>query len=116
MGDAALLEVADVLREQLRGRDLVGRFGGEEFCVFLPDTRAEEAHAIAERLCRAVAERELPGSGRRTTVSLGVVTFAGGADSPRFIDALTAADRALFRAKTLGRNRRRAAGRARRGP
>ena len=105
VGDSALLEVADVLREQLRGRDLVGRFGGEEFGVFLPDTRAEEAHAIAERLCRAVAKRELPGSGRRTTVSLGVVTFAGGADSPRFTDALTAADRALFRAKTLGRNR-----------
>ena len=56
-GDAALAAVADVLREQLRSRDVVGRFGGEEFCVLLPDTSAAEALAIAERLCRAVERR-----------------------------------------------------------
>jgi diguanylate cyclase (GGDEF)-like protein len=104
-GDAALAAVADVLREQLRSRDVVGRFGGEEFCVLLPDTSAAEALAVAERLCRAVEARALPGGLGRTTVSVGVVTFAAGAEVHQFVDALTAADRALFEAKTLGRNR-----------
>jgi diguanylate cyclase (GGDEF)-like protein len=104
-GDAALATVADVLREQLRSRDLVGRFGGEEFCVFLPDTVAAEALMVGERLVAAVAGRELPGGCGHTTISVGVVTFAPDADVPQFFDALTAADRALFEAKTQGRNR-----------
>jgi diguanylate cyclase (GGDEF)-like protein len=105
VGDSALGAVAEVLRAQLRSRDLVGRFGGEEFCVFLPDTPAAEARAVAERLCRAVAERDLPGSGTRTTVSVGVATFAAGVEVTQFVDALTVADRALFEAKVAGRNR-----------
>ena len=104
-GDAALAAVAGVMRGQLRSRDLVGRFGGEEFCVFLPDTPPPEAQAVAERLVSAVAAASLPESGARATVSVGVVTFEPGAEVHEFVDALTAADRALFRAKLDGRNR-----------
>jgi diguanylate cyclase (GGDEF)-like protein len=104
-GDAALAAVAGVMRSQLRSRDLVGRFGGEEFCVFLPDTPPREAQAIAERLVATVRASVLPDSGARTTVSVGVVTFEPGAEVEEFVGALTAADRALFRAKLDGRNR-----------
>jgi len=103
-GDAALAAVAAALRGQVRGHDLVGRFGGEEFCVFLPDTAAAEAAVVAERLRSAVADLELPGTGSRSTVSIGMVTCAPGARAPEFIDALTAADRALFTAKMSGRD------------
>jgi diguanylate cyclase (GGDEF)-like protein len=104
-GDAALATVAGVLRGQLRSRDFVGRFGGEEFCVFLPDTPAEEARMVAERLVSAVAACTLPESGARATISVGVVSFDPGAEVEELVDALTAADRALFRAKLDGRNR-----------
>jgi diguanylate cyclase (GGDEF)-like protein len=104
-GDLALAAVSGVLRAQLRSRDLVGRFGGEEFCVFLPDTPAEEARAVAERLVSAVGACMLPESGARTTISVGVVSFDAGAAVEELVDALTAADRALFRAKLDGRNR-----------
>jgi len=104
-GDAALAAVAGVMRDQLRSRDLVGRFGGEEFCVFLPDTTPGEARAVAERLVAAVGAGALPETGARATVSVGVVTFEPGAEVEEFVDALTAADRALFRAKLDGRNR-----------
>jgi diguanylate cyclase (GGDEF)-like protein len=103
-GDAALAAVAAALRGQVRGHDLVGRFGGEEFCVFLPDTAAAEAAVVAERLRSAVADLELPGTGCRSTVSIGMVTCAPGARVPEFIHALTAADRALFTAKMSGRD------------
>jgi diguanylate cyclase (GGDEF)-like protein len=93
------------MRGQLRSRDLVGRFGGEEFCAFLPDTSAREARAVGERLVAAVGASVMPESGARATVSVGVVTFEPGAEVEEFVDALTAADRALFRAKLDGRNR-----------
>ena len=83
----------------------MGRFGGEEFCVFLPDTPPWEAGAVAERLVAAVGASVLPDSGARTTVSVDVVTFEPGAEVEEFVDALTATDRALFRAKLDGRNR-----------
>lgn len=104
-GDVALSAVSDVFREQLRARDLIGRFGGEEFCLFLPDTVAAEARTIADRLVRAVGAATMPESGARTTISVGVVTFGPGARCDQFIDALTAADRALLQAKLAGRDR-----------
>src|SRR5689334_21628937 len=64
-GDVALATVSDVFREQLRSRDLIGRFGGEEFCIFLPDTVAEEARTIADRLVHAVGGTAMPESGGR---------------------------------------------------
>jgi diguanylate cyclase (GGDEF)-like protein len=104
-GDSALAAVAAELRAGLRSRDLVGRFGGEEFCVFLPDTGAEESASIAERLRAAVANLDLPESGARSTISVGVVTFLPRTSTVQMVDALTAADRTLFEAKVSGRNR-----------
>jgi len=103
-GDAALAATALELRSQLRSRDLVARFGGEEFCVFLPDAPQAQALEVGERLRRAIEECELPDTSARCSISLGVVAVAPGDDVP-FVDVLSAADRALFRAKTEGRNR-----------
>jgi len=105
VGDSALAAVASVLRDGLRSRDLVGRFGGEEFCVFLPDTGLAEATAISDRVRVAISDCVLPDSGAHSTISVGVVTFLPTADHVDFVDALTAADRTLFEAKMSGRNK-----------
>jgi diguanylate cyclase (GGDEF)-like protein len=104
-GDAALAAVATALRSELRSDDLVGRFGGEEFCVFLSEAPAHQAEMVAERLRRAVATCPLPGSRAHVSVSIGVATVPAGSDEAQLADVLTAADQALFLAKRAGRDR-----------
>jgi diguanylate cyclase (GGDEF)-like protein len=113
-GDSVLRALSDMLREQLRGYDVVGRFGGEEFVVLLPQTSEADALLIAERLRTHVAAMSIPlGPGAspeacvRLTVSIGVTALdaAGG----ELTDLLTAADAALYYAKQTGRNKTHAA-------
>jgi len=101
-GDRALKLVASVLREQTRRIDMVARLGGEEFAVVAPDAGEEEAYRLAERLRRAV-KAAFAEHARPLTASCGVATFpaSGGTAS----DLLRAADRALYAAKDLGRDR-----------
>ena len=105
-GDHVLREFANLLRRQVRGADLVSRYGGEEFVVAMPDTDAELAAKVAERVRAAVAENSFSLSNGRTvpvTVSVGIATLQGRADS---IAALAKrADTALYEAKAAGRNR-----------
>ena len=82
VGDKALRAVSAVLREQMRSYDLAGRFGGEEFAILLPQTREDQALAIAERLRMAIAELSVPvrdddpASARvRVTISIGVAAL-----------------------------------------
>ncbi|MFJ8913286.1 GGDEF domain-containing protein [Amycolatopsis sp. NPDC102389] len=101
VGDRYLAAIAETLRTEVRGTDLVGRFGGEEFVVLLPGTPAVHAHAIAERIRSSVASRDddLP---EHVTVSIGLADRPGVSD----LDAVIAvADRALYEAKNTGRNR-----------
>ncbi|MDN3920182.1 GGDEF domain-containing protein [Roseateles violae] len=100
-GDATLAAFAARLRAGLRAQDQCFRYGGEEFCVLLPQTGAADAALLAERLR---AHLVLPASGEmpRLSASLGIAVWQAG-DSA---DALFGrADRALYRAKTLGRDR-----------
>jgi diguanylate cyclase (GGDEF)-like protein len=101
VGDAALRDVADALRETLRAFDLVYRTGGEEFVVLLPGASETYATEVAQRLRQAVAER--PCGGHALTMSFGVAASdANGFD----YDAVFArADRALYEAKRSGRDR-----------
>jgi diguanylate cyclase (GGDEF)-like protein len=106
-GDQALKRLADVLREHLRRQDALYRFGGEEFLVVLSGQRLGEARTAMERV-RASVERigiaHVPGASPTgvVTVSIGLAERVAGAGIEPW---LTRADRALYRAKSRGRNR-----------
>jgi two-component system chemotaxis response regulator CheY len=106
-GDLVLREIVNRVLGAKREYDIVGRLGGEEFVVILPELALEEAVAVAERLRAQVADAPFvlsSGSRLSATFSVGVASApAGRAES---IDSLlAAADRALYRAKERGRNR-----------
>jgi diguanylate cyclase (GGDEF)-like protein/putative nucleotidyltransferase with HDIG domain len=106
-GDAVLVGIADIFREQLRHYDVPARFGGEEFSILLPETPPEQAMEIAERIRRAVAdgqyEVETAAEPIRATISIGVAGFPkDGVDANELIHQ---ADLAVYRAKLQGRNR-----------
>lgn len=104
VGDQVLAAVADLLRSELREVDVLGRFGGEEFVAAL-SADAALARSIAERLRRRIAEHVIDASGVpvRVTASIGIATL--GQDGTDPTELLTAADAALYAAKTAGRNR-----------
>jgi diguanylate cyclase len=108
IGDEVLKMVAKILTQTLKGRDVVARFGGEEFVVILPATNIGGAMAVAENIRAAIGSKELQhrGTGQsfgHVTVSLGVAAFREGEDTA---DSWVArADDALYRSKRSGRNR-----------
>jgi two-component system, cell cycle response regulator len=104
-GDAVLSEIANVIQGCLRTVDFVGRYGGEEFVVLLPQTRHEEAMQTAERVRNEVAQIfHAPGSTLQVTVSIGVATAPSElADTATGL--IREADKALYRAKSAGRDR-----------
>lgn len=104
VGDLVIQEVSAVLKEILRDTDSVGRYGGEEFAVILPETTLEQASEVAERIrCRinghafASNLKDLP-----ITVSLGIATSEVGTD--KIDEMFKQADKALYQAKANGRN------------
>lgn len=104
-GDEVIREVACLLKETARATDTVGRYGGEEFALILPDTTEDDALRMAERLRRLVAAHPIDCDGQtiRITVSLGVCGFRDTiTDYRQWIECT---DRALYRAKEGGRNR-----------
>ena len=111
-GDQCLKSVAEVLSSVARRRtDLVARIGGEEFVALLPGLDPDRASDLGESLRRQVEALDIEHEEspfRRVTVSVGVITVIapdGGEPDPGAIAAVDAADRALYRAKRLGRNR-----------
>jgi diguanylate cyclase (GGDEF)-like protein len=108
-GDEVLKEIAHTLRTLLREYDLAGRFGGEEFSLLLPQTRAPDAFRIAERVRAAIAGLPIiaPGAtgGERVhvTVSIGVSALDAGSKR-EYAELMAAADAALYRAKGCGRD------------
>lgn len=106
-GDQVLKLVAAVLRQNVKGRDVVARYGGEEFAIILPATRLEDARTLAENLRELVATRQiqLKESNRslgRVTLSIGVADYRPGEPCQTWISR---ADDALYEAKRQGRNR-----------
>lgn len=105
-GDALLRQLAQLLREQAREIDRVGRYGGEEFMLVLPGATADAAVAFAERVRKAVEGRTFSFAGTviRRTISCGVAAWP----APGIADVaalVRAADSALYAAKEQGRNR-----------
>lgn len=106
MGDAVLRGVSATLRSGIRAMDLAGRYGGEELCLVLPDTDAVGAATVAESLRAAIAAQPYEDAQQsvNVTASFGVAAFhKENRDSAELL--LRAADAALYRAKTGGRNR-----------
>lgn len=102
-GDEALIIIARSIRTILRAGDLVGRMGGEEFCVYLPDVDQKIAEAVAERIRRSVnlASFSPHGQQRPLAVSIGGVAFASAVS---FSELFRIADQRLYGAKQSGRN------------
>ncbi len=103
-GDQALQFIGRLLKKELRKRDIVGRIGGEEFAVALPDTSNAEARVIASRLCECIAEQGQRIGGK----VLGLTASIGGAHARAshtdFTSVMMEADTALYTAKATGRN------------
>ena len=106
-GDMALQITAHCLKGALRSADVASRYGGEEFCILLPQTAITEAGVIADRIRQRVATTEFPHGKSQplghVTISVGVSTFAKNVDTPE--NVIAAADRALYQAKSLGKDR-----------
>jgi diguanylate cyclase (GGDEF)-like protein len=103
-GDAVLREIARVLRETTRAGDILGRIGGEEFAVLMPETDTAQAERACERLRAAVAGRTVALGGTvatRVTVSTGVALLSAGEAADHL---MCRADKALYEAKAGGRN------------
>lgn len=102
-GDATLQHLASVMKNSLRQVDIVGRLGGEEFAVLLPNTDLEGALVLAERLRKSIAEQAAWYNGEpiHITTSIGVSTYVNDVD---FDYMLRRADEALYEAKDGGRN------------
>ena len=104
-GDEILQAFAEVAGKPLRASNFMGRIGGEEFAIVLPETDLQRAVKIAERIRSRVAEIVVPLGQQqvRFTVSIGVAELAFGEKD--LMAALNRADQALYRAKAQGRNR-----------
>jgi diguanylate cyclase (GGDEF)-like protein len=104
-GDCALIKIASVFVESVRKVDHVARYGGEEFVIALPETGLQEATSVAERIRARVAETAFDndGQGEALTVCIGVSETYDREDTPESM--IARADRALYQAKRLGRNR-----------
>ncbi len=105
VGDVVLKEVAGILKQKVREIDLVGRFGGEEFCILLPEANKADAYVVAERIRKAVEGYTIKAYDETLsiTISMGISSFPE--DSPGLEDLIENADTALYEAKRQGRNK-----------
>ncbi|MDU1414590.1 MAG: diguanylate cyclase [Clostridium sp.] len=104
-GDLVLQNLCKVAIKNIRHDDVIGRYGGEEFIVVLPNTGLDQAFVIAERIRNKIIEAKLMGEKRIVTVSLGVSTYPLHAST--YEELIEKADQALYMAKNSGRNRTR---------
>ncbi|ARU31512.1 GGDEF domain-containing protein [Sulfuriferula sp. AH1] len=103
-GDEALIHVVRIIKETLRSMDVIGRFGGEEFVVVLPDTPENEGIAVIARLQKELTKRIFMHNNQKlfVTFSAGLATRNPGEN---LLDTMKRADSAMYKAKKLGKNR-----------
>jgi diguanylate cyclase (GGDEF)-like protein len=101
VGDTVLVKIARELRESVRDVDMVGRYGGEEFLVILPETGLENAHLLADRIRQKISALKY-GLDSKITISGGVAELREDDDVQ---DIVGSADKLLYRAKQAGKNR-----------
>ncbi|HET7831480.1 MAG TPA: diguanylate cyclase [Gallionella sp.] len=106
VGDAVLRKLTEVCRGILREVDVIGRIGGDEFGIVLPETGGKQAVEVAERLCQAAAIADVPVENDRPlhfTISIGVASLLP--DDSNFAQLIGRGDAALYEAKNSGRNK-----------
>lgn len=101
-GDEILRELGKILNKSLRKSDYVGRYGGEEFIILLPDTNRDDAYEVCEKVRRAVVEKNMLNDVGDVTISLGVSTYPE--DGISEAELIEKADQALYYSKNNGRN------------
>jgi diguanylate cyclase len=99
--------VAQILEQNIKGRDTAARYGGEEFTLLLPQTPGAGAQSVAEAVRKAISKAKLVRADDKKplgqiTISAGVATYRAGEDA---LDLIGRADKALYRSKSDGRNR-----------
>ena len=104
LGDIVLVHLVAIIKETIRAHDLIGRYGGDEFIVLLPDSRLEEATAVMNRLKRGLADRPISWGNQQllVTFSAGVAMRLPGETEAALINR---ADQALYEAKRVGKDR-----------
>ena len=104
-GDKALIDIADVITHTARNGDVVSRWGGEEFLLFMPDTKLEDSSIVAERLRKNISECNIEHNDASisVTASFGVATYVE--DISSLEELISKADVMLYEAKESGRNR-----------
>lgn len=104
-GDTALRQFAEIVRGQIRGMDIFGRLGGEEFGIVLPETGIQEALALGERICKTLYSTDIKISDGRSVRITSSIGLAEACPAYKTLDdVISAADTALYRAKEKGRN------------
>lgn len=104
-GDTVLKTVASTLAQAIRRSDVVGRIGGEEFSIFLPDTSTDAAAILAEKLRAAIAGLAIIADGRQLSVTASIGIASAQAENEGMADIQRRADQAMYQAKAAGRNR-----------
>jgi diguanylate cyclase len=107
-GDKILIQIANILKDNVRNQDIIGRYGGEEFIASIPGLKKEQkAVTVAERIRQAVEDFNFKGAkdsqpGGKMTISLGISSLSSTKELEELIEE---ADEALYKAKTTGRNK-----------
>lgn len=104
-GDAVIIDVTKVIQKALRKVDILGRYGGEEFIIFLPETNYQNAIHVGERIRKTIEKTQTIYENKKImcTISLGISNFHP--NDKTFDDVFKRADTALYQAKNEGRNR-----------
>lgn len=105
-GDMVLKAFSELIMETIRNLDVVGRYGGDEFMIILPEASGEEAYSIIDRLKRRIEEMEisvLKGGEVKLTASFGIATFPD--DGTSSDDLLIVSDDRLYKSKSFGKNK-----------
>ena len=104
VGDSALKHFTDVCSGSLRSTDIIGRIGGEEFVIIMPDTASDAGYAVAERIRKNVAQSTFCKDDLSVTFTVSIGLYSFSHEDHSFEQALSKADSALYEAKGAGRN------------